>query len=137
MSTDFVQALNTAPQAAAGKTPIIGEYDANLGKFVVPMALVSGPTTPTLYTVNMTNANTEYPQALPANCKKFQVILRGDTPPKFRLAFATSKVAASTEPFLEIPAGGGYTVEGVLANSVTVYLACSTAAQVAQIECWV
>jgi hypothetical protein len=68
--------------------------------------------TPTPYNVTLTNANTEYSQALPANCRKFEFQAR--TEATVRLAFVTGKVAASTAPYMTLKAGAsGYDHGGI------------------------
>ncbi len=97
---------------------------------------VTGSHTPTVYNVTMTNANTEYSQALPANTKKFSVSLQSNDA-AYRLAFATGKVAAPTAPYLTIAAGYGYEESfNGSADSLTIYAACGVAGKVLQIVAW-
>jgi len=88
--------------------------------------------TPTLYNETMTDANTEYSQALPAGTKKVFVQCRDGT--AFRLAFVTGKVATPTEPYLTIPANASYELADVHLTGVTLYFACDSAAKVIEIE---
>lgn len=91
-------------------------------------------TTPTLYAVTLTNANTEYSQALPANCKRFAFQCR--TAADVRYAFATGKVAGSTDPYGTLSAGDSYDSGSVCATGVTLYLASGTAGVVVELEVW-
>jgi hypothetical protein len=92
---------------------------------------------PTIYNVTMTNANTEYSQVLPDNCKAFAVSVQGAaSTDNFRLAFVTGKVATPTAPYLKYPGDAEYGKEGVNLVGKTVYAACSAAGKVLQIEAW-
>ena len=92
------------------------------------------PTTPAKYAVALTSANTEYPQALPANTKKFRIHLRDYA--TFRLAYETGKVATSTDPYETIPAGSEKYEDGLNLATLTVYLASPAASKTAEIEAW-
>ncbi len=90
--------------------------------------------TPTIYNVTMTNANTEYSQALPAATKKFLIHTRvGEA---FRLAFATGKVATPTAPYFSITPSDAYSEDLVLSSAITLYFASATAGAVAEIITW-
>jgi len=90
--------------------------------------------TPAIYNVTMTNADTEYSQALPANCKKFNIkTLDGSA---FRLAYVTGKVATPTAPYQSIDLGGSKSEDGLNLASQTLYFACSSAGKIAVIEAW-
>ena len=91
--------------------------------------------TPSIYNVTMTDANTEYSQALSANTKKFSIHLRDFT--AFRFAYASGKVAAPTAPYLTVPAGGEKSEELIQPASLTLYFASSDAGKIAEIEEWV
>ena len=92
-------------------------------------------TTPTIYNVTLTNANTEYSQALSANTKKFSIHLRDFS--AFRFAYVTGKVAAPTAPYQTIPAGGEKAEELIQPAALTLYFASSDAGKIAEIEAWV
>jgi hypothetical protein len=91
-------------------------------------------TTPAIYNVTMTNADTEYSQALPSDCKKFLIHTRGGE--SFRLAFATGKVATPTEPYFSITPSDAYSEDLVLGAAVTLYFASGSAGAVAEIIAW-
>jgi len=90
-------------------------------------------TTPTIYNVTMTLADTEYSQALPSQTKKVTIHTRDGT--AFRLAYETGKVAAPTEPYFTVPANASKS-EDNLTTSVTIYFACAAGGKVIEIEAW-
>ena len=90
--------------------------------------------TPVIYNVTMTNAATEYSQALPANTKRFTVHCRDGT--AFRLAFATGKVATPTEPYLTVPSSSSYDEDNINPASLTIYIGCAIAGKVVEIVAW-
>lgn len=99
--------------------------------------------TPTTYNLTLTNADTEYSQALPANCRYFSIQCR--TGYDVRMAFVTGKVAASTAPFFTIKSGSGYnspenfdganSLQGS-SSAITLYFASAQAGVVMEILCW-
>lgn len=93
--------------------------------------------TPTAYNVTLTNANTEYSQALPANCRGFEFQAQGDV--AIRFAFVTGKVATPTAPYLDLKAGDYYFSYPINqgASPSTLYFASGTAATVVEILAWV
>lgn len=100
----------------------------------VTLAKTTPATTPAIYNVTMTNADTEYSQALPASCKKFLIHTRAGE--AFRLAFATGKVATPTEPYFSITPSDAYSEDLVLGAAVTLYFATDDAGAVAEIIAW-
>lgn len=92
--------------------------------------------TPTPYNVTLTNANTEYSQALPANCRAFE--FQAQTDVAIRYAFVTGKVAAPTAPYMTLKAGHYYFSpplnQGV--SPSTLYLASATAGTIVCILAW-
>jgi hypothetical protein len=95
------------------------------------VGVVPWPTTAVVYNVTMTAANTEYSQALPADCKKFAVKCRGEY--DLKLAFAEGQ---SGTTFITIPASQCYWDDLIQPASLTLYVQCATAAQVAEIVAW-
>ena len=117
-----------------------GNYtEYSTGEFAHNVAIVSNSvelaTTPVIYNVTMTSADTEYSQALPANTKMFEFGCR-ETGFDVRYAFETGKVAASVLPYKTLPAGVIKTVDRLNLSSVTIYIACSTAGKIMEIEAW-
>jgi len=92
-------------------------------------------TTPTLYNIDLTDADTEYSQALPVACKQFSVVLADLA--TFRLAFAAGKVAAPTAPYYTQVANKPFERQGLYLSGKTIYLATPVATKVGQILCWV
>jgi len=86
------------------------------------------------YNVTLTNANTEYSQALPANCRK--LILRCRTADTVRYAWATGKVATPTAPYQTLRASAEYALDGIKVASGIIYLASATAGVVVEMEAW-
>ena len=98
-----------------------------------PMPVETAGRTPGIYNVTMTNANTEYSQAL-TNCKKFIILMReNDT--AFRIAFVTGKVATSTVPYFTVPEGSSYNEDNINFTG-TIYFACASAGKNIQIIAW-
>ena len=96
-------------------------------------ALTPTATTPVIYNVTMTLADTEYSQALPANTKKFLIHTRDGT--TFRIAFVTGKVATPTEPYFTIAANDAYYEDGIKATP-TLYFGCASAGKIVEIIAW-
>ncbi len=92
-------------------------------------------TTPVIYNVTMTNADTEYSQALPAGTKRFSAqIIEVDQP--FRLAYVTGKVATPTSPWYTNQKAKEYYEDTLLLAAETLYFACSDAGNIVQIIAW-
>lgn len=91
---------------------------------------------PTVYNVTLTDAGTEYSQALPDGCKHFSIQCR--TAFDVRFAFETGKVATPTAPYATVKSGGAYTSPEKLCydGTGTLYLASSQAAVVVEIVAW-
>jgi hypothetical protein len=96
-------------------------------------------TTITLYHVTLTNADTEYSQALPANTRHISVmIMDGVSTDNFRVAYVTNKVATPTAPYLKFAQNMQYVSPDInvqLASS-TIYIASSVGSKTAIIEVW-
>lgn len=92
-------------------------------------------TTSTVYNTTLTNANTEYSQALPTNTREFRFICR--TLFDVRYAFITGKVATPTAPYLTLPAGMEYSSDNDNFASTTIYFASATAGVIVELETYV
>lgn len=88
-------------------------------------------TTPVIYNVTMTLADTEYSQALPADTKKFLIKCRGAY--DLKVAFASGE---SGTTYITIPANTALCETLLVASSLTLYVQCATAGQVAEIIAW-
>lgn len=122
--------VNALPAAVlAGMTSLPAGVN-NIGKVDPNVA------TPTVYSVTLTAANTEYSQALPANCRGFEFLTR--TAFDTRFAFMTGKVAAPTEPYMTLKSGSSYSSYPIAqgASPGTIYLASATAGVVIEILAW-
>ena len=93
--------------------------------------------TPTAYNVTLTVADTEYSQALPANCRGFEFQAR--TEATVRYAFVTGKVATPTAPWLTLKAGDYYYSPPLnqAASPSTLYIGSATAGTIVEILAWV
>ena len=93
--------------------------------------------TPTAYNVTLTNANTEYSQAMPANCRGFEFQARTEATVSY--AFVTGKVATPTAPWLTLKAGDYYASPPLnqAAAPSTLYLGSATAGTIVEILAWV
>lgn len=137
------QALNDA--TVTGLMKSIGDIGAGdnivtiLGNILTAIGLLAMvPTTPTIYNLELTLADTEYSQVLTASTKKFSVsIIDGQAGDNFRLAYVTGKVAGPTAPYHKYEHNVEFYQENIEASSLTLYLASSKAGVVAQIEEWV
>ena len=74
---------------------------------------------PTIGTLHLLLADTEYYYTLPAGVKKFMAHTRDETP--WRLAFTTGHVAAPTEPYYTVPANTRY-YEDLIIGTGSIYL---------------
>ena len=91
-------------------------------------------TTPTVYNLTLTSADTEYSQALPANTREFRFRCRALY--DVRYAWVTGKVATPTAPYLTLPAGSDYYSDWNDLSSQTLYAASAQAGVVLEIEVW-
>ncbi len=92
--------------------------------------------TPTTYNLTLTNANTEYSQAMPANCRGFEFQARTDV--EVRYAFVTGKVATPTAPWLDLKIGDYYYSYPLNqgASPSTIFFASATAGVIMDILAW-
>lgn len=98
---------------------------------ILAAATLYRSTTPYLYNVTMTLADTEYSQVLPSQTKKFCIKCRGEY--DIKLAFTAE---ASGTTYLTVPSGQCYWDDLVRDAVLTLYFQCGTAAQVAEITAW-
>ena len=95
--------------------------------------VVGDSITYTEYNVAIVAGATEYSQALPTNCRKWQFRSRGIN--DIRFAFTTGKVATSVSPFQTLPAGGVMPDSEINMTSKTIYFA-GMAGDVVEIIVW-
>jgi len=91
-------------------------------------------TDPNEYTVTLTNADTEYSQALPTGTKALEFWARESV--DIRFAFTSGKVATPTEPYHTLKAGTTYYKENINLTGKTLYFASSTAGTHVEILAW-
>lgn len=99
-------------------------------------AIDNAITVPTIYNITLTNANTEYSQALPANCRLFEFQCRTEN--EIRFAFVTEKVATPTAPWMTLKAGDYYVSPHMFqgASPSTLYFATAVAGVIVSIIAW-
>ena len=131
-----VRSLPTGGATAAGQASLLTELEAKTEPADTQKTEEqSRVTTPTVYNVTLTTADTQYSQALPANTKEFRFRCR--TLFDVRYAWVTGKVATPTAPYLTLPAGSDYYSDWNNLASQTLFLASSEAGVIAEIEVWV
>ena len=93
-------------------------------------------TTQTDYNVTLTNADTEYSQALPANCRLFEFQCRTDV--AVRWSKTTGKVAGPTAPYKTLKAGDYYYSPPLnqAASPDTLYFAAAVGSLVVELTVW-
>ena len=97
---------------------------------------ITSPATPTVYNVTLTILDTEYSQALPADCRFFE--FQCQTAFDIRFAFVTGKVATPTAPYMTLKSGCYYyspTINQASSPS-TLYFATDEAGVVVEIIAW-
>lgn len=89
------------------------------------------------YNLTLTNANTEYSQALPTSCRGFEFQCRTEN--EVRYASSTGKVAGPAAPYMTLKAGDYYYSPMINQSSSpsTLYFASATAGVVMEIRAWV
>lgn len=103
--------------------------------YVSGFDLSENPTTPHIFNVPMTLANTEYNQLLPSGTKKISASIQTNDA-AFRLAYRTGLVATPTAPFLTIPTAGEYTEKTIYLSVQSLFFACSGPGKIMQIMAW-
>lgn len=119
---------HTTPLNQDGK-PAQTEYDG-----FNPVVYPKPVTTPTVYNVTLTVADTEYSQALSADTREYRFRCR--TLFDVRFAFETGKVAIPTAPYLTLPGGSDYWSDNDKLAATTLYFATDEAGVVLEIETW-
>ncbi len=124
-------ASGTAIPVSIAASPALVASTANIGKTDVPTA------TSATYNLTCTVADTEYSQALDANCRGFEFQAR--TEAILRWADVTGKVAAPTAPYRTLKAGDYYASPQLnqLAAPSTLYFASPTAGTVVELIVWI
>ncbi len=93
--------------------------------------MLTRATSPLVYNVAMTLADTEYSQALPANTRKFLIRCRGAYPIN-----VCALPLGSDTLFITLPSGAAYWEDVIQITGFTLYFQCPTAAQVCEIIAW-
>jgi hypothetical protein len=105
--------------------------DQRVGTLAV--GVVNEADTVVTYNVTLTDADTEYSQALPTGCRA--VAFRCRTAHAVRFAWETGKVATPTAPYQTLKAGGEYWKDHINAD-LTLYLAGDEDGLIVEIEAW-
>jgi len=98
----------------------------------------SGATTPTIYNIALTSANTEYSQNLPANTKKFRIYAVDSTKryphsDALKVCFIENQ---SNTTFIPIPASGFYQEEDINLTGKTIFFQSPTGSGNVIIVAW-
>lgn len=91
-------------------------------------------TTPTIANVAIPTANVEVSYTLPANTRRFLILLRTPSTAKMKLAYASGD---SGTLYVTVNPGCHYGEGEILAPSVTLYFQATLSGQVAEIVSWV
>ena len=131
-ASGFLKAVLQAGSALLGKVGIDQTTPGTTNKVWADPVIAS----PTVYNVTLTNANTEYSQAMVANCRRFEFQAR--TEATIRFAFVTGKVATPTVPYMTLKAGDSYESGPVNQGAApsTLYIGSATAGTVVEIISW-
>lgn len=91
---------------------------------------------PTVYNLTLTVADTEYSQAMPSYCRGFEFQCR--TADDIRFAFAAGYVATPTAPYMTLKASDYYYSPDISQETAqsTLYFASATAGAVVEIIAW-
>ena len=92
---------------------------------------IANADTPIIYNVTMTTKDFEYSQALPTNCRKFQIRPRSLTA-TIKLAYVSGESGTNYETVRS----GGLWHDLVGISGKTLYFQSATAGLVAEIEAW-
>ena len=95
---------------------------------------------PTVSSLTLTTANTEYSIAIPQSTKQLVFQCQPDSngiQRDLRYAFVTGKVATPTAPYMTLLSGQVFEMSTLNMNSgLTLYLASGTSSVVVQLEFW-
>ena len=90
---------------------------------------------PTIFNVELTDADTQYSQAFPSSVREFRVMCR--TLFDVRYAWEKNKVATPTAPYATLSAGKDYYGDNSDITGKKLFLASSEAGVVVEIEIWI
>jgi hypothetical protein len=97
-------------------------------------ASTASPTTINEYNVTLTNADTQYSQALPSATRAIE--FRNRAAYDLRYAFTDAKVATPVAPYFTVKSGETYYKDFVNLTSKTLYLASAHAGDVVELIAW-
>lgn len=123
--------LTETQPVSAASLPLPASAATAANQATVIAAMLNRATLVVIYNVTITNANSEYSQALPANTKKFLIKCRGSY--DIKVCFANGQ---SGTTYITVPGGMSYYEDVIQSSTLTLYFQCATAAQVAEIMAW-
>jgi len=88
-------------------------------------------TRPSIQTVTLTLAATEYSVALPDRCQRYEFKAR--TKVDINFAFQPGKVATAVEPYSVLPSGWAYDSDVIDQSGGTIYFATAAAGTVVEV----
>jgi len=91
-------------------------------------------TNPQVFSIEMTNADTEYSQKVPDGTRKFTMWCTDGT--AFRYSWEPGHVATPTPPYGQIISSASYWEDGVYLINKTLYFACSEAGKTVILQCY-
>jgi len=100
------------------------------------MAAADFATTVYDYVITVTDADTEYSQALPENIVALEIMCRDGT--AIRHSFTTGGVAAGAAAgdYKTLLANGTYYKDHLYLNEPTLYVACDSSTKYVEVRCW-
>jgi len=96
--------------------------------------LVNRATIPSIYNVEMSEADVEYSQVMPANTKKFLMHTEDGT--EFRIAFETGHVAGLSPPFFTVPVNTSYNEDLIEPPELSLFFAGICSGLTMEIIAW-
>ena len=101
------------------------------GGAVIPVVDGSSPTNPAITNISLTLASTEVTIALPTECKRFLIKLRGFSP--LQLSYVSGQ---SGTIYLTMPAGSFYAEDSVNPTGKFLYVQSPVAGEVVELVTW-
>lgn len=114
---------------------LLAKYLTAIASSTATIASSTGATTPHIYNITMTLANTEYSQALPNGTKKLIMKIRTEDG-TFRVAWEAGRVATPVQPYLTVLDGGIYSEDAINLIGTTLYFASAVNTKVMEIVAW-
>ena len=97
----------------------------------IPVTL-GGVTSPNIYNISVTSANTEESQVLPDGTRSFILRIRGNGS-NLKVSFTSGQ---SGSVFLSVPRGTSYREEGLNTSGLTIYFQTDQPSQIVELITW-